>query len=94
MELDNDDDKYRDMLMTSPALPGFEFDYNEKLEEFLCKIVEKGNVPYEKDPLGWDASSVYAMENAKMHDSIYYKLYQLQQKGNKLLNRMKHGKTY
>lgn len=80
-ELDNDDEKYMKMLLTSPVLASFEFNSIEKLEKFLCDVIERGNTPFEKDPLGWDAGIAAAEQLEKMQNNLCYKIYSLQQKG-------------
>ena len=52
-ELDNDPDKYLAMLRENPMQPNFDFEQGKKFEEWLVRIVEKGNKPFNKDPLGW-----------------------------------------
>lgn len=53
IELDNDKEQYLAMLRESPFQPDFDFHIKEKAEEFLFHIIEKGNHPYVKDPMGW-----------------------------------------
>lgn len=52
-ELDNDPDKYLAMLRENPMQPDFDFEQSKKFEEWLVRIVEKGNKPFNKDPRGW-----------------------------------------
>ena len=51
IELDNDDDAYMAML-NEPPLLNPDYDMQEELKKFFIKIIEKGNKPYHKNPLG------------------------------------------
>ncbi|WP_368272226.1 glycosyltransferase family 10 domain-containing protein [Enterocloster lavalensis] len=50
-ELDNDNDKYLEMLSQPPMQESFDFDRREKAKEFLYKIIERGPYPFAKDAL-------------------------------------------
>lgn len=52
IELDNDDDAYMAMLNEQPLLYP-EYNYAEEMEKFFVKIIERGNKPFTKDPLGY-----------------------------------------
>ena len=56
-ELDENDDQYLSMLHESPFCKDFDFHRKEKAEAFLYNIIEKGNKPYAKDPMGWQTLS-------------------------------------
>ncbi len=45
-ELDNNNDKYMEMLRQPAMQENFDFDYRKKLSNFLINIIEKGNKPY------------------------------------------------
>ena len=49
-ELDNDPDKYLAMLRENPMQPDFDFNQDKKFEQWLLKIIEKGNKPFNSDP--------------------------------------------
>ncbi len=51
IELDNDDKKYMEMLMESPMNDSFDFRAEERAKNFLFHIIEKGNRPFDRDPL-------------------------------------------
>ena len=53
IELDHDKDQYLAMLREPPFCKDFDFHKKEKAEQFLYNIIEKGNHPYIKDPMGW-----------------------------------------
>ncbi len=84
-EIDQDDEKYMAMLLETPVRENYDFDYNEKITHFLCDIIEKGNLPFEKDPLGWDAGSLAAKQVEKMQNTLFYKL---RKKGVDIINRI------
>lgn len=48
-ELDTNDNLYLDMLSEKPFLDTFDFEREKQAEQFLFNIIEKGNVPFEKD---------------------------------------------
>lgn len=50
-ELDRDPDKYLAMLRENPMQPDFDFDSNDKFEKWIIDIIERGNRPFNKDPL-------------------------------------------
>lgn len=52
IELDNDDEAYMAMLNEQPLLYP-EYNYTEEMEKFFVKIIERGNKPFTKDPLGY-----------------------------------------
>lgn len=79
-EVDNDDEKYREMLLENPVLDSYKKDYAKVSEEFIVGIIEKGNNPYEKDPLGWESGIKAVEELQQMETSIWYKIYTLQRK--------------
>lgn len=47
--LDTDRDAYLEMLSQPPLQPGFDFGRRKKAEEFLLRIIERGNDPFDKD---------------------------------------------
>lgn len=88
-ELDNDDQKYKEMLLTPPILPDCHIAGDEEIILFLKEIIEKGNVPFEKDPLGWDAGSLASKQIEAMSKNLFYKMYRLQQKGIEAVSNIK-----
>ena len=52
-ELDNDPDKYLAMLRENPMQSDFDYEQQQKNEEWLYNIIEKGNKPFCKDPADW-----------------------------------------
>ncbi len=50
-ELDNNDEEYLKMLMEPCVVPTYNFDRNKELEDYLLHIINKGNKPYNKNPL-------------------------------------------
>ena len=50
IKLDNDDEAYMSMLKQSPMSPYFQFNRKEQFKEWIFSIVEKGSVPFNKDP--------------------------------------------
>ena len=52
-ELDNNDEKYMEMLRQPAMQPNFDFDYKKKLSEYLIHIIEKGNKPYTRQRNGF-----------------------------------------
>ena len=50
-ELDNDDDAYMAML-NEPPFVNMSYDPQAELKKFLINIIEKGNKPFPKNPLG------------------------------------------
>ncbi len=53
IELDTDDEKYLKMLRANPMTDNFDPEEMQKLEQFLYRIFEKGNKPFDKDPRGF-----------------------------------------
>lgn len=53
IELDQDDDAYMAML-NEPPLLNPDYDPDEELKKFFINIIEKGNKPFYKNPLGLD----------------------------------------
>lgn len=51
IELDNDRDAYMKMLRQKPLQPDYPFDMEDRLAEFLYRIIDKGRVPYDKNPI-------------------------------------------
>lgn len=51
IELDNDDKKYMEMLLQPCMQPDYTFNKLQLLEDYLIHIIEKGNKPYNKNPL-------------------------------------------
>ncbi len=79
-ELDQNDDEYMQMILVPPANPDYDFQFDEKISNFIFTIIEKGNVPFEKDPLGWHAGSLAAKQLIGMEHNLFYRLYSKQQK--------------
>ena len=52
-ELDNNPDKYLAMLRENPMQPDYDFEQDKKFEQWLVRIIEKGNKPFNKDPRKW-----------------------------------------
>ena len=92
-ELDQDDRKYREMLCEKPMLPEYDVNYDERIEAFLCDIVERGNAPFEKNSLSRDAGTNAARQLIEMDKTPYYAMYSLQNKimsgSKKVWNKMK-----
>ncbi len=57
IELDQDDEKYMEMLRQPVMQADYDFNVLGNLEKFLVDIIEKGNAPFNKDPLGWEEKS-------------------------------------
>lgn len=53
IELDNDRERYMDMLCQPPLQETFPFDWEDSLTEFLDSVVEKGPCFYPKNPMGY-----------------------------------------
>lgn len=87
-EIDNNDEQYIKMLLETPVLDAYKKDYGKASEEFLVRIIEKGNNPYEKDPLGWDSGIKASVELQQMEGSIWYKSYALQRKLEKRIKKV------
>ena len=79
-ELDNDEKKYMDMLVSNPFNQNYDFDYDKKVEQFLCDIIEKGKVIYEKDPLGWDSGRISGEKMMKIKKSKSEKIKEVKKK--------------
>lgn len=47
-ELDNDDEKYLEMLSQPPVLESFDFDKEKHFREWVIRIIERGNKPFDK----------------------------------------------
>ncbi|MBP3604432.1 MAG: hypothetical protein J6J79_09840 [Lachnospiraceae bacterium] len=76
VELDNDDDKYMEMLMEQPLLEDVKtLNTHENIRNFLCKIVEKGNVQYEKCPLGFNVKKELYSEHVAINKGLCGKLH-------------------
>lgn len=58
IELDNDDKQYLEMLRQPPMQPGFDFKQDEKAEQFLYHIIQKGNKPFTKCSLTFSAANI------------------------------------
>ena len=54
--LDTHDDEYLAMLREKPMFSHFDFNRDDKLEKWLCSIIEKGNKPFNKDPRDWSST--------------------------------------
>lgn len=52
-ELDQDDEKYLDVLRQPPLQPDYDFDQKAKLAEYLYMIIERGNNPV-RNPIAVD----------------------------------------
>jgi len=52
-ELDNNDEKYMEMLRQPAMLPTYDFNFEKKAEDFLINIIEKGNKPYVRQRNGF-----------------------------------------
>ena len=48
-EVDNDDELYLSIVRANPLLQGEFYDFEEKCKQFLERVIDKGNAPYEKD---------------------------------------------
>lgn len=53
IEIDSNDDKYLEMLHSSPMSNTFNEKEFEDFESFILNIFNKGNVPYNKDPINF-----------------------------------------
>lgn len=89
IELDTNKEKYMNMLLTTPALRNYDDMTNERISQFLCNIVEKGNIPFEKDPLGRDAGTIAGTQLGESHNNLFLNLYCKQKK---IENLVKKGK--
>ncbi len=49
--IDNDDQRYLEMLHAKPMSEGFNYAEMEDMEQFIVDIINRGNNPIEKDPL-------------------------------------------
>jgi len=49
--IDNDEQRYLDMLHAKPMSDGFNYNEMEDMEQFIVDIIKRGNKPIEKDPL-------------------------------------------
>lgn len=58
MELDEDEEQYLSILRQRPLLNTYPFDWKNDLAEYLAKIVERGAVPLEKNPIGFPTMTV------------------------------------
>ena len=63
-ELDEDKAKYLSMLRESPLRDNFDFDRVKKAEEFLFRIIERGNRPLAKDAT-WISSGTRMRDNCR-----------------------------
>ncbi len=52
-ELDNNNEKYMEMLRQPAMQADFDFDYKKKITEYLIHIIEKGNTPYVRQRNGF-----------------------------------------
>ena len=53
IELDNDDEAYLAMLKENPVVEGYAYDHNERFAQWIYKIIENGDEPFNKDPLNF-----------------------------------------
>ncbi|MCQ2734949.1 MAG: glycosyltransferase family 10 [Alphaproteobacteria bacterium] len=65
IKLDNDDEKYLSMLREKPLADTFDFERYKKFEQWICYIIDKGNTPYNKDPLLYDETCFLTNKNHK-----------------------------
>ena len=65
IELDNNPDAYLQMLSESPMQKNFDFGRKKKLEQWLVQIIEKGNTPFNKDPLHFRPQNTIPTLSAK-----------------------------
>ena len=109
-ELDNDQDKYLAMLRENPMQPDFDFNQQDKLEKWLCAIIERGNTPINKDPCDWEqyrqywAQDALKKENEQLKQSLadickphHFEPLKVRTRGNFLCRRIEKGgyvKTY
>lgn len=70
IELDNNDEAYLKMLHASPMTDSFDINEMDKLEQFIVKIIKKGNKPYEKDPFGF--TTRMSVDSLSRKDKIKY----------------------
>ena len=78
-ELDQDDEKYLEMLSQPPLKPSYDFEQMEKMRQFLFMIVERGNNPI-RNPEAvdcWETVSAnlvlrWGDNYQKVHDAITY----------------------
>ncbi len=69
-ELDNNDDLYMEML-SQPPLVNKHLPNIEDLRVFLYNIVQKGNMPFVKNPHGISEAKFLRQENQMLKDEIY-----------------------
>ena len=53
IEIDNDDEKYLNMLHEEPLCDNFNCNEIQEYEQFIKHIIDKGNKPYNRDPLNF-----------------------------------------
>lgn len=76
-ELDNDDEQYLAMLRETPMQPDFDFDQDEKFAQWIYDIIERGNTPFNKDPLlfqipyGKSGNFLLRRDTHRTHEKIY-----------------------
>lgn len=63
-ELDNDREQYMRMLREQPLSDAFPKDWEDELSEFLRRIVQRGRVPLEKNPIGFPSMSAEGLAGA------------------------------
>jgi len=81
VELDSDNTKYMEMLMEKPVLEKAEaLNTNENISRFLCGIIEKGNAPYEKCPLGFNVKKEFFLEHVIFEKSLSGKIFNAKSK--------------
>lgn len=74
--LDTHDDAYLAMVKTPCMLNSYDVTQEkEKLEQFIINIIEKGNIPYEKDALGFAKKmSIPDLSSKELASRLFWKL--------------------
>lgn len=65
IELDQDDEKYLEVLHQNPMNTSYDCNELEKYEQFIVDIIKKGNHPINKDPLNFGKTMTFSQESWK-----------------------------
>lgn len=69
-ELDNDASKYLAMLHENPMQPNFDYEQGKKQEQWLISIIEKGNKPFDKDPLNFSTAAILRTKLRQLEETL------------------------
>ena len=89
-ELDNDEEKYLSMLRENPFQPDFDFKHVEKFHEWIINIIERGNKPFNKDPLDW-SHLPYVYEIKALKETLNERKYKRKYLKYKILSKLTFG---